>query len=486
MARKFLANAALSLSAVGVALTVMLTGCGGSGQSPLSRISALPPATPVVLVTAPQGSGTQGAASAIPCDTTNLALHQPATASSFENGGFSAAAAVDGNAMSRWSSAFSDPQWLQVDLGGTRAVCAATLKWERASARAFTITASNDGVTWTPLYSTTTGTGGTQTIALGGVGRYIRMTGTQRNTTYGYSIYELQVFGNSMGSTPAPSPSASIVPSPSPSAPLPVARKSAKRGLAYDISQAGDLAAIAPGVSWWYNWGAKPNAGIADAVATSAHVAYVPMLWNFNFDAAAIEAYLAAHPAIDSILVLNEPNLSGQANVTPQAAAQQWPRYEAVAAASHVKIVGPAMTWGTMTGYADPVAWLDAFYAAYRAANGRDPQIDALAFHWYDYGLGAQLNRLTKYGKPFWVTEFANWHAQNDGAQITTLAQQEAQMTDMVATCENRADVVRYAWFTGRVSPDPHYDSVLGASGARTALGDWYLTRPFVGNGVPQ
>ena len=31
-----------------------------------------------------------------------------------------------------------------------------------------------------------------------------------------------------------------------------------------------------------------------------------------------------------------------------------------------------------------------------------------------------QLDRLTKYGKQFWVTEFANWHSQNDGAQIAS------------------------------------------------------------------
>jgi hypothetical protein len=122
----------------------------------------------------------------------------------------------------------------------------------------------------------------------------------------------------------------------------------------------------------------------------------------------------------------------------------------------------------------------DAFYAAYRAVNSnRDPQIDYLAFHWYDYGLGAQLDRLTKYNKPFWVTEFANWHSQADGAQIDTLAKQEAQMTSMVATCESRADVFRYAWFTGRWNPDPHFDSLLGADGALTPLGTMYLSLPI-------
>ena len=102
------------------------------------------------------------------------------------------------------------------------------------------------------------------------------------------------------------------------------------------------------------------------------------------------------------------------------------------------------MTWGTLAGYADPVVWLDAFYAAYRSSHGnRDPRIDYLAFHWYDYGLDDQLDRLLKYGKPFWVTEFANWHSQADGAQVDSIAKQKAQMTAMVATCERRTDVFR-------------------------------------------
>jgi hypothetical protein len=47
--------------------------------------------------------------------------------------------------------------------------------------------------------------------------------------------------------------------------------------------------------------------------------------------------------------------------VTPQHAAQMWPQFEAVASQAGAKIVGPAMTWGTMAGYEDPVVWLDAF-----------------------------------------------------------------------------------------------------------------------------
>ena len=202
------------------------------------------------------------------------------------------------------------------------------------------------------------------------------------------------------------------------------------------------------------------------------------MLWNGNFDPSSVVAFLKAHPQIHYLLVLNEPNVGGQAYMTPQQAAQLWPSYESVAAAAGVKIVGPQITWGTMPNYGDPVVWLDAFLAAYQQANGRQPQIDYLGFHWYDYGIDGQLNRLAKYNKQFWVTEFANWHSQNDGAQIDTPAKQEAQMKAIVPYLEQRSDVFRYAWFTGRVSPDPHSDSLLGMNGQLTPLGQLYLSLP--------
>jgi hypothetical protein len=259
----------------------------------------------------------------------------------------------------------------------------------------------------------------------------------------------------------------------------PAASKSAKRGVAYDLASPADLAALAPGVSWWYNWSPNPNVGVPADYVARYDMDFYPMLWNGNFSSTNVIAFLKANPGIKYILVLNEPNLTSQANMTPQQAAQLWPQYEAISAQTGVKIVGPAITWGTMPGYQDPVQWLDAFYAAYRAANNNhDPQIDYLAFHWYDYGLDDQLDRLGKYGKSFWVTEFANWHSQNDGAQITTLDEQEQQMTAMVATCESRVDVFRYAWFTGRLNPDPHFSSLLGQSGELTPLGSTYLALP--------
>src|SRR6266851_2352203 len=135
------------------------------------------------------------------CGTANVALNHPATASSLENATFPASNAVDGNLSTRWSSAFSDPQWLEVDLGSTQSICKVTLNWEAAYGKAFQIQTSNDGSTWTPIFSTTTGTGGTQTINVSGSGRYIRMFGTARGTVYGYSLFEFQVFAGTSGNT---------------------------------------------------------------------------------------------------------------------------------------------------------------------------------------------------------------------------------------------------------------------------------------------
>ena len=297
--------------------------------------------------------------------------------------------------------------------------------------------------------------------------------------------------GGGGGASPAPAPTpvpappppvpAPPTPSPPPPAPGPAPLKSAKRGVAYNFASLADLQAVASGVSWWYNWSSRPDSALPANAASQVAMDYIPMLWNGSYVAATVEAYIKANPNIKYLLVLNEPNLVDQANLSPAQAAAAWPGYEAVAAATGAKIVGPAITWGTLPGYADPVVWMDAFIAAYQAANGgRSPQIDYLAFHWYDYGLAAQLDRLVKYGKPFWVTEFANWHNGDGAAAIDTLDKQKAQMTDMVGTCESRADVFRYAWFTGRWNSDAHFTSLLGTNpGDLTALGSLYVTLPF-------
>ncbi|WP_144120545.1 discoidin domain-containing protein [Catellatospora sichuanensis] len=155
------------------------------------------------------------------CGTANAAQGRPASSSSQE-GAFAPANAFDGSTGTRWSSAFSDPQWIQVDLGSSQNICGVTLNWEPAYARAFQIQVSNSATgPWTNIYSTTTGTGGVQTLTVSGTGRYVRMNGTARATAYGYSLWEFAVRtggtpSNPPSSPPPASPSASPPTSPSP------------------------------------------------------------------------------------------------------------------------------------------------------------------------------------------------------------------------------------------------------------------------------
>lgn len=131
-----------------------------------------------------------------------LSQGRPVTASSTENDSTPASAAVDGNTGTRWSSAFGDPQWLSVDLGATATISQVVLRWETAYGRAFQIQTSDNGTSWTTIHSTTTSTGGVQTLDVDGNGRYVRVHGTRRGTAYGYSLWEFQVYGSGDGTPP--------------------------------------------------------------------------------------------------------------------------------------------------------------------------------------------------------------------------------------------------------------------------------------------
>ncbi len=257
-------------------------------------------------------------------------------------------------------------------------------------------------------------------------------------------------------------------------------KKSPKRGLAYDLKDPADLDALKSGVSWWYNWYFKTTA--PQDYYKTYQMEFIPMLWGHNSDADFTQAkeFILSHPEIKYLLVLNEPNLTDQANMTPYDAAEEWKKYESLVAELKNKdrtvyLVGPAMNWGTMSGYNDPVTWLDDFYTAYIVQNNNKlPQIDYLAFHWYDYGLEAQLDRLAKYGKKIWITEMANWNPQ-----INSYEKQAEQMKQMVALCESRSDVFRYAWFIGRGAEDKYSNLFNAASGELNDLGKLYISLPY-------
>lgn len=83
----------------------------------------------------------------------DLALHTTATASSQDNDDNPPQNAVDGKDDTRWSSAYRDDQWIQVDLGAAHDFDQVRIVWEQAYARDYTIQVSDDGHTWTDVKS---------------------------------------------------------------------------------------------------------------------------------------------------------------------------------------------------------------------------------------------------------------------------------------------------------------------------------------------
>jgi len=126
----------------------------------------------------------------------NIALNTISTASSVEGEGFEAGKAIDGDVATRWASIEgSDPQWISVDLGANYNIDGVKLSWEDAYGKSYRIEVSSDNANWTSVYSTTNGDGATDDISFSSVNaKFVRMYGTQRGTSYGYSLYEFEVY----------------------------------------------------------------------------------------------------------------------------------------------------------------------------------------------------------------------------------------------------------------------------------------------------
>lgn len=136
----------------------------------------------------------------------NVAQGKTASASSQYNGTTLAAGkAVDGNTSStRWDSTepMPIPTWWMVDFGTKKHVDGIDLYWD-AAANAYTIDMSDDGSTWTTVYTQSNETsfshraipqaqlnGGTPLCT-----RYIRVYGTQADTQWGMALWEFQAWG---------------------------------------------------------------------------------------------------------------------------------------------------------------------------------------------------------------------------------------------------------------------------------------------------
>ncbi|MCX4792845.1 MULTISPECIES: discoidin domain-containing protein [unclassified Streptomyces] len=129
-------------------------------------------------------------------DAPDLALHRPATASSSETASLGPENATDGDPGSRWASAYHNGEWIQVDLGRAQPVRRVLLDWETASGQDYDIQVSDDGVKWKTAAAVRDKPAGARVDDLTyapASGRYVRMQGIKRTSSFGCSLRRFEV-----------------------------------------------------------------------------------------------------------------------------------------------------------------------------------------------------------------------------------------------------------------------------------------------------
>ncbi len=138
--------------------------------------------------------------------------------------------------------------------------------------------------------------------------------------------------------------------------------QSHKRGIAVNSMSAADFEAVAPGVSWFYDWGVNNW-----SVPTNASMTYIPMAWNGSSGfQTALTSYLTAGNTPWRVFAVNEPNLLGQAYMTPSNSATTFEQVQAICNPYHIPVIAPHMAIGSaanqsITAY-DPIQGSNVTY----------------------------------------------------------------------------------------------------------------------------
>jgi hypothetical protein len=257
--------------------------------------------------------------------------------------------------------------------------------------------------------------------------------------------------------------------------------QSRKRGIPANSLSAADFQALAPGVSWYYNWGATPL-----AKPTNVVMDFLPMAWNGSSGfQTPISSYLAAGNRPWRVFALNEPNFTTQANMTPSNAAITFEQVKAICDPYNIPVIAPHMAIGTpanqsITAY-DPIMGSNYTYTF------QEPYIDAFLYYCgaaipagvssHSYGGYGEVTWLmnmmhTNYPtQTIWMTEFNANGSTNDAAVL-------ADLIPSVDYCERTPWIEGYAWFMARISGDVHNSILSTTSGVLTAAGQAYVQMP--------
>jgi hypothetical protein len=189
------------------------------------------------------------------------------------------------------------------------------------------------------------------------------------------------------------------------------------------------------GAKWYYNWGTNN-----DDMPAAAE--FVPMIWDENVDTPANLAKVRGEGS--TLLGFNEPDMTGQANMTVEQALALWPDLQGTG----MRLGSPAVAYGGDT----PGGWLDRFLTGTRQ---RGLRVDFITLHWYgsDFSAAAvgQFMGYVKavhdrYNLPIWITEYGLMNFTGTPRYPST-QQITAFITNSTRQLEAASYVERYAWF---------------------------------------
>ena len=212
------------------------------------------------------------------------------------------------------------------------------------------------------------------------------------------------------------------------------------------------------GVSWYYAWSGT-------APCTTAGVEFVPMIWGSwkKLDWVPTPTKAVAKGA-KFLLGFNEPDGTGQANMSVEEAISLWPDFQIAG----VQLGSPAV--------AGQEEWLPQFMTQAAANNLR---VDFIALHWYGWNANAcndvsQLENKIKWAeqwqRPIWITEWS--------CRLHSVAVNEKFFKDALVMLKKHPRVERYAWFLSRSTGEFANAALLDGSGKPTGLGQLYVAAP--------
>jgi len=204
-----------------------------------------------------------------------------------------------------------------------------------------------------------------------------------------------------------------------------------KRGLAWPWNGQGqdfNLFINSSSISWVYNWELwRPGS------FPTTKFSYVAMQRTAS-GIGNLPAYFPGNGA-SVLLGFNEPDISSQANMSPDTAVGYWPTFNSISQQYGLRIGSPGISNG-----GNGLPWLQEFMTKCVGCK-----IDFIHCHWYGPNFNhfkAQIESVHAAfpNLPIWVTEFALQGSP-------TASQQAAFMTEAMAYLDSASFVERYSWF---------------------------------------